>query len=124
MNERIRILRKTLGLTAEKFGAKVGVKRNTVSQWENGVNAVTEQMLKSICREYNVNEEWLRDGKGEMFEKLDRNADIARLTKKMLNEESNSFKNRLISILSNLSEDEWESLEKRMRELYEGTIKD
>lgn len=67
MNERIRKLRKQLNLTMEKFGQKLGVKKNTVSQWESGANSLTDQMFKSICREFNVNEEWLRSGKGEMF---------------------------------------------------------
>ena len=71
LNERIRILRKTLGLTVEKFGARVGVAKTTISRLENGVNSVTEQMFKSICREFNVNEDWLRDGVGEMFVEAD-----------------------------------------------------
>lgn len=67
MNERIRKLRKQLNLTMEKFGQKLGVKKNTVSQWESGANSLTDQMFKSICREFNVNEEWLRNGTGEML---------------------------------------------------------
>ena len=67
MNERIKELRKTLGLTLEKFGERVGVTKVTISRIENNVNSVTEQMFKSICREFNVSEEWLRDGVGEMF---------------------------------------------------------
>lgn len=68
MNERIKELRKEyLKLTMEKFGERLGVKKNTVSQWESGVNNVPEQMFKSICREFNVSEDWLRDGMGEPF---------------------------------------------------------
>lgn len=68
MNERIKELRKDLlGLTMEKFGEHLGVKKNTVSQWESGINKVPDQMFKSICREFNVNEKWLRDGVGEPF---------------------------------------------------------
>lgn len=68
MNERIKELRKEyLKLTMEKFGERLGVKKNTVSQWESGVNNVPEQMFKSICREFNVSEDWLRDGTGEPF---------------------------------------------------------
>lgn len=66
MNGRIKELRKKLGLTLEKFGERLGVKKAAVSKWENGDN-ITDQMFKSICREFNVNEEWLRSGKGEMF---------------------------------------------------------
>lgn len=67
MNERIRNLRKYLGLTMEKFGEQLGVGKTAISNIENGNRNVTEQMCKSICREYNVNEVWLRTGTGEMF---------------------------------------------------------
>lgn len=66
MNGRIKELRKKLGLTLEKFGERLGVKKAAVSKWENGDN-ITYQMFKSICREFNVSEEWLRTGGGEMF---------------------------------------------------------
>ena len=67
MNERIKELRKKLGLTLEKFGEHIGVTKMTISRIENGKNTVTEQMFKSICLEFNVNEEWLRNGSGDMF---------------------------------------------------------
>lgn len=66
MNERIKELRKFLGLSGEKFGERLGVGKTAISRIENGSNGVTEQMFKSICREFNVNEEWLRDGTGSM----------------------------------------------------------
>ena len=67
MNERIKELRKTLGLTLDKFGERVGLRKSSLSQIENGVNGVTEQLIKSVCREFNVREEWLRTGKEPMF---------------------------------------------------------
>ncbi|WP_347281421.1 helix-turn-helix domain-containing protein, partial [Turicimonas muris] len=67
MHNRIKSLRKELKLTQEKFGEKLGMKKNSISQIENGVNALTEQLLVSICREFSVNENWLRTGDGKMF---------------------------------------------------------
>lgn len=67
MKERIKKIRKELDLTQQKFADKLGVKRNTVGQWECGINAITDQVITSICREFNVNEAWLRTGTGEMF---------------------------------------------------------
>ncbi len=73
MKDRIRELRKSLGLTLEGFGAKVGMKKNSLSQIENGKNNITEQTILSICNaNWNgkkVNETWLRTGEGEMFKK-------------------------------------------------------
>lgn len=64
--ERVREVRKSLGLTLEKFGEKIGMKKNSVSQIENGKNNVTDANVKAICREFNISEEWLRTGSGEM----------------------------------------------------------
>ena len=67
LNKRVKELRAALKLSAEKFGSRVGVTRSAISRIENGVVNVTEQMILAICREFNVNEEWLRSGKGDMF---------------------------------------------------------
>lgn len=68
--ERVKEVRKALGLTLDKFGVKIGMKKNSISQVENGRNALTEQMAISICREYNVNYDYLINGEGEMFDDL------------------------------------------------------
>lgn len=65
--ERIKYVRNTLNLTLEKFGDRLGVTKVAISNIEKGNRNLTEQMLKLICKEYNVNEEWLRNGTGEMF---------------------------------------------------------
>lgn len=67
MNERITELRKTLSLSMEEFGKKLGVTRSSISNIESGRRGLTDQMLLSICREFNVNEEWVRFGSGTMF---------------------------------------------------------
>lgn len=67
MNERIKELRKALGLTSEKFGANLGVGKTAISGIETGRRNVTDQMFLSICREYNVNPGWLESGTGSMF---------------------------------------------------------
>lgn len=68
MKERIREIRKTLKLTQVEFGEKIGVKGNTVTNYETGLRNPTDAVLLSICREFNVNEGWLRTGEGEMFQ--------------------------------------------------------
>ena len=67
MNERVKELRKALGLTSEKFGAKLGVGKTAISGIETGRRGLTDQMFLSICREYNVNPGWLETGNGPMF---------------------------------------------------------
>jgi len=68
LKERIREIRKTLKLTQVEFGEKIGVKGNTVTNYETGLRNPTDAVLLSICREFNVNEGWLRTGEGEMFQ--------------------------------------------------------
>ena len=65
--ERVKKIRKSLDLTLEKFGEKLGVTKTTVSRIENGINNLTDQMTKSICREFGVDYIWLTTGEGEMF---------------------------------------------------------
>ncbi len=67
IGERIRKLRKTLDLTQQKFGERIGIKGNTVAQYELGRNEPVDAVFSLICREYDVREEWLRTGEGEMF---------------------------------------------------------
>lgn len=67
MKERIKKIRKELDLTQQKLADKLGVKRNTIAMYEMGKTTPSDQTLKSISREFNVNEEWLRTGTGEMF---------------------------------------------------------
>lgn len=62
VNERVKKIRKEQNLTLEKFGERIGVGKTAISSIEHGINGVTEQMIKSICREFGYREEWLRDG--------------------------------------------------------------
>lgn len=64
--ERVKELRKHLGLTLEKFGERLGVQKSAVSKIERGETYLTETNIKLICREFSINEEWLRTGSGEM----------------------------------------------------------
>ena len=67
VNERIKLLRKTLGLSQRDFGEKLGVGDTAISKLEKGERNLTDQMTKSICREFNVNYAWLLEGIGDMF---------------------------------------------------------
>ena len=120
MNTRIKELREHFQLTMEKFGNRLGVKKNTVSQWESGTNSLTDQTITSICREFNVNEDWLRNGTGDMFLPTSRRKEIEKLTNQLLAEEEDSFKNRFIAMLADFSVKEWEFLETRLSQLFEG----
>lgn len=101
--ERIREVRKTLGLTLEKFGEKIGMKKNSVSQIENGKNSVTEQVIKSICREFNVDYIWLTTGDGEMF--VDTDDDFIERIDRIMAGEDDARKNLFKALLEASDED-------------------
>ena len=101
--ERIREVRKTLGLTLEKFGEKIGMKKNSVSQIENGKNSVTEQVVKSICREFNVDYIWLTTGDGEMF--IDTDDDFLERIDRIMVGEDDARKNLFKALLEASDED-------------------
>lgn len=119
MNNRIKELRKALNLTLEKFGNRLGVSKTAINKLEKGENNVTDQMFKSICREFNVNEEWLRNGTGEMFESIDKENQLMMWAADVLRDEGDSFKRRFVHMLSNLTDDEWDLLERKARELFD-----
>lgn len=84
MNERVKELRKALGLTLETFSARLGVGKTAISKIERGDRRLTDQMFLSICREFNVNEKWLRDGTGEMFIVIPEDEEIIRFAQDLL----------------------------------------
>ena len=111
MNERLKKLRKTLDLTQQEFADKLGVKRNTVAQWEIGRNEPSDAIIFSICREFDVNKEWLRTGEGEMFVIRSDEEELAAFFGDILNDGS-SFKKRFVSALAALDTEDWEVIEK------------
>lgn len=116
--ERIREVRKALGLTLEKFGEKIGMKKNSVSQLENGKNSVTEQVVKAICREYNVDYMWLTTGDGEMF--IDSDDDFIERIDRIMAGEDEARKN-LFKFMLELSDEDIAALDRLMKKAIEFT---
>lgn len=97
-NERIKEIRKSLKMTMERFGERLGVTKTAISNIEKSNRNVTEQMRKAICREFNVNEEWLRSGNGEMFVQLSQDDETAHIVQDMLGSNTGSFYNIILEI--------------------------
>ena len=112
MKDRIKKIRKELDLTQQEFADKIGIKRNSVAKYETGENSPSAASISLICREFNVNEEWLRTGNGEMFVELSRDEEIAHFIGRVLNDSEDTFKKRYIDMLSKLDESGWEALER------------
>lgn len=112
MKDRFKELRETLSLTQQKFADRLDISRNFVAQIEMGNKIPSERTIKDICREFKVNYEWLTEGTGDMFIQNKRKSEIADFVGSVLNGEADSFKIRLVEILANLNESEWETLQK------------
>lgn len=118
MNTRIREIRNHLGLTQTEFGKRIGLSRPMVANLEGeGRAEIKDHVIHLICKEFNVNEEWLRSGNGEMFKQKTVTEELVELTDKLLSEESTSFKNRLVSALARLTDEQWELLENVIDEI-------
>lgn len=122
MKNRIIEIRNCVGkngkkMTQDEFANKLNLSRSFINQIEVGAKNPSDRTILDICREFNINENWLRYGEGEMFAPRTREDDIAHLTLKLLEDEPDSFRNRLVSALAKLSEDEWEVLEKISKEV-------
>lgn len=116
MNERIREVRKSLGLTLEKFGERLGVNRASISNIETGKRNVTEQMSKAICREFGVDPYWLETGNGEMFLKTD-DAFLEKIDLIMAGE--NEFHKNLVKMTVNLDTEKLILIESMIRDFLE-----
>ena len=101
--ERIRELRKSLKMTMEQFGEKIGVTKSTISNIENGNRNATEHMVKSICREFNVDYIWLTSGDGEMF--IDTDDDFLERIDRIMVGEDDAHKNLFKALLEASDED-------------------
>lgn len=125
MNERIKQIRKAKEMTQAAFGERLKVKANTVTNYETGLRTPSDAVINSICREFRVNEKWLRTGEGEMFVTQSRDEVIAEyLTKVAFGGETTAFQRSLISVMARMSVEEWELLEAKARELLEEVQKE
>ena len=114
---RIKELRRNLGLTQEKFATQIGIKRNSLSQIESGINSLSPQNMLLICKEWNVSEEWLRDGTGEMFGETDKRQQLHAWADKVLADSPETFRYRFVNALSRLPDEWWSLTEKAAIEI-------
>ena len=126
MQNRIKELRKSLGLNQTEFADKLGIATSTISCYELGTRVPSDAIIKSICREYGVNETWLRTGAGEMRRSRSREAELGELIRSHLIDRPESFQSALVTTLLRFDPDgpEMQVLEKILRSLIEDFQKD
>lgn len=103
MKERLKELRKELSLNQEEFANKLKIGRSTIANYEAGTREPVASVLSLICQTWNVNEDWLRTGSGEMFVELPKDDEFQRLIEASMKEESGELKRRLAMAVMKLT---------------------
>lgn len=116
--ERIKAVRKASNLTQEAFAARLGIRQNSVALIESGKRNASDQVVLSVCREFGVNETWLRTGAGEMAASKSRAQEMVELVRSLMADSPESFRSALVTTLLRFDPNgpEWEILER----IYDG----
>lgn len=124
IGSRIRELRKTLKLNQSEFASRIGSVQNTITGYETGRREPSNQVVTLICREFNINEDWLRTGEGEMFQPISRDEEIAAFMGDVMRGETPDFRRRLMAVLAKLDPAEWALLESMAQKLADESKKE
>ena len=117
MKDRMRQLRKELNLTQQEFADQLGIKRGAIANYEIGRNAPVDSVIALICRTYNVNEDWLRTGVGEMFVQRSREEEMAAYFGRLMGGNCTDIERAIISLMSRATPEDWELVTTFAREL-------
>ena len=117
MNDRIKEVRTVLGLSQQGFADRIGIKRGAVANYEVGRNEPIDAIISLICREFHVDEHWLRTGDGEMFVQISRDKEIMRFVGDVMQGEDDNFQRRFLLALSRLPEERWKDIEDFARQI-------
>ena len=122
MNNRIRAVRKAVDLTQQEFAQKIGSTQNILANYEIGRRNPSSSVINNICKTFNVNEEWLRTGDGEMFIQRSEEEEIANLVYDLLDPKDDDFYNAVLALVQAYSELN-DSSQQVIREMIRGTMK-
>lgn len=111
VGERIKSVRNMLNLTQQAFSERLGLKRNTIGSYEINAGVPSDRTISDICREFGVNEIWIRTGEGEPFQEETRQEQIMRFATQTV-KGSDEFRKAFVSMLAKMDAGDWENLEK------------
>lgn len=112
MNKRFLQVRKNFDLTQVEFANRLGLTKNFVSLIETGKREPSDRTIKDVSREFDINEEWLKSGIGEMKRDITKDEAISDFMVDLLKEEDESFKKRFIMSIVNLDIEDWKDIER------------
>lgn len=112
IGERIKEVRKSVGLTQQAFADRLNLKRNTVGSYEVNVIEPSDRTIQDICRKFHINEDWLRMEKGEMIAPLSKSEKIAAFLTELTAEDDDDFRKRFVEMLADMPLEDWKLLER------------
>lgn len=120
IGKRVRKIRLQKGISQEQFGELIGIKKAAVSKIENGDNSLSRSNLIYICKQFNINEEWLLYGKGEMFIPTSRENEIRAFFENAMSSDTDLAKiqRKFINTLISLDKEEWIVLDRFMKKYH------
>lgn len=119
MHNRIKEIRSNAKLTQQEFADRLGIRRGTIANYELGRNEPIDAVITLICREFNVNETWLRTGEGDMFKPVSRDQEIEAFLNELMKNEKPDFRKRMVAVLARLDLKEWQLLEQIARKMVQ-----
>lgn len=119
ISSRISTVIKSSGLTKTAFSKKIGLSQPFVSQLASGDASPSDRTIVDICREFGVNEHWLRTGEGEMFVRLSREEEITKFAMSIVRNPDSELQRRFISVLAQLTPEQWQLMEQMAHQLID-----
>lgn len=123
IGSRIDSVVRSLEMKKVQFAERLKIDQSYVTQLTNGKRNPSDRLISDICREFNVSEDWLRTGNGQMFRTISRSQELTEFVGKILKGDDDNFKCRFVAVLAQLDESEWELIEKMAKKLSSGEKK-
>lgn len=122
MQQRLRELRESLGISQREFAKRIGMSQSTYAHYEAGTHTPSAAGIAIICSTFGVSERWLRTGEGEMYTDNERKLRVMRAVEEVFSDRGDEFKRRWYELTANLTDDEWNLLHAMAQALLESSI--
>lgn len=123
IGERIKQVRKAKKITQQTLADAIGLKRNTIANYEIGNVDPSDRTIADICRKFDVNEEWLRNGTEPMFRPKTRNEELIKFATEVAKGDQSNIQAQLLAVMTRLTDEQWEVLAQVAKEFVEETKK-
>ena len=120
MNDRIKTIRSALKLTQAEFGKRLGLSQNYIWMIERGDRTPSDRTLMDLCREFSVNEVWLREGIGPMFVERSRRDDLFDYARRILGGDLSDTEAAVLAVMAETTPEEWELFAVKVRAIVDG----